>query len=82
MIMTTLNIGDRIQSYDFPGVPDCYLIGDITGFHDDYIHCTTVKIVWEGEEKPIKDKNKAFRVSKPGLMMMDERVERIVKLTK
>lgn len=72
--------GTLIKSFDFPGTTDCYMIGRVVDVISDFILCDTVKIVFEGEECPIKETKKQFRTVVQGLNFGDDKFQRIVVL--
>ena len=67
-----MKVGSVIKSLDFNGVTDCYMVGRVVDVLDDFILCDTVKIVFDGEELPIKETRRQFRTVKQGLMFMDD----------
>jgi len=73
-----VKVGSIIKSFDFPGNLDCYFIGKVTKVEGDYIHCDTIKQVFDGEEDT--DPHPTFCTVKQGLMMFDAKFERVVVL--
>jgi hypothetical protein len=70
-----MKVGSIIKSFDFPGNLDCYFIGKVTKIEGDYIHCDTIKQVFDGEDEP--KPSPEFRTVKQGLMMFDTKFERV-----
>lgn len=49
-----MKIGDRVRSYDFRGVDDCYVEGVLVGY--EAVDCpryriSVTKVVWKGREE-------------------------------
>lgn len=66
-----MQAGTIIKSLEFNGVEDCYMIGRVVDTLDDFILCETIKIVFNGQELPIKEYNQRFRTVKQGRMIFD-----------
>jgi hypothetical protein len=57
-----MKYGSIIKSYDFPGNTDCYMIGKVVNTDDDFIYCTTIKEVFDGQMA--MDPDDSFRTPK------------------
>lgn len=73
-----MKVGNIIKAYDFPGVTDCYMVGQVRELDGDYIVCDTHEIVFEGESSVVKGSTHRFRTVKQGCMMFDSKFERVV----
>lgn len=75
-----MKVGSVIKSFDFPGITDCYMVGQVVEIDGDYITCDTWEIVFEGEKDVVKGSTKRFRTVKQGCMMFDSKFQRVVEL--
>lgn len=74
----TMNIGDIVKSYDFPGNTECYMIGKVVGIHGDgSFRAEFIKRVWLGQHDK-KFKTDYFTAPVQGNAFMDEKFQRIV----
>ena len=69
--MSTLQIGSIIKSYDFNGVKDCYMMGEVTSIKGNLITCTTLKRVYVGVSHEVSDVNSEFHTVTQGSHFMD-----------
>lgn len=51
---TTIAVGDRVRSFDFPGDATCYWVGTVDHItkYGQY-HITVEYQIWEGERAPV-----------------------------
>jgi hypothetical protein len=42
--METIRVGDRVRSYDFPGVTDCFVEGIVVGIGEEIEGCPRYRI--------------------------------------
>ena len=76
-----IKVGNRIRSYDFHGIRDCYFEGVVTAIEGGLLNCTTTKIVHRGKERDIHPGESVFKTPKFGLGWLDNcSPKRIVKL--
>lgn len=71
-----MQVGSIIKSYDFPSTLDTYMIGKVEKIEGDYLFAKGIVRVWEGKAEAGED----FRTVKQGLMMFDEKFQRIVEI--
>lgn len=74
--MSQVQVGSIIKAYDFSGVTNCYIIGQVTKVDGDYIVADKIKEVFGGDTKVIT--GKTFRTPKQGMSFGDENFQRIV----
>lgn len=73
-----MRVGDIVKSYDFHGITDCYMVGEVVGLHfDGTFRAKFIKRVWEGVEDR-KFKTDYFTAPQQGEMLMDDRFDRVV----
>ena len=52
---TTIKVGDRVRSFDFPGDASCYFVGKVEGITPRNAYQIKVEYqVWEGKRVPDK----------------------------
>jgi hypothetical protein len=71
-------IGDVIKAYDFPGNLECYMIGRVSNIDNDFIYCSMVKEVFDGQRSV--DPDKSFQCPRQGLAFGDDSFQRVVIL--
>jgi hypothetical protein len=74
--MTKVRIGDIIKSYDFPGMTDCYILGQVTAISNGRIVAKVVRAV--SEDKEYKFPDTEFATYEQGLGMFDDEWQRVV----
>lgn len=74
--MSKIEVGSIIKAYDFPGVTNCYIIGEVTQIDGDYIVANKIKEVFGGATKFMP--KGTFRTPMQGLNFGDDNFERIV----
>lgn len=74
--MATVQVGDIIKSFDFPGRSDCYIIGTVIEVKNTVITSRVIKAVSEGKMYLFPDCEFSTLVQGAGLM--DDTFERVV----
>jgi hypothetical protein len=73
-----MKYGTIIKAYDFPGNTNCYMIGKVVNTDHDFIYCTMIKEVFDGQMAI--DPDDSFRTPKQGLSFGDDSFQRVVVL--
>ena len=64
-------IGNIIKALDFPGNPNCYMIGEVVDVLDDLIRCKTLEIIFDSELQTIRPHRREFVTPMEGSSFMD-----------
>lgn len=73
-----MKVGDIIKSYDFHFNTKSYVVGVVTSLDSYFVQFDCIKQVWENEMVEINEVK--MQTALPGMMMLDEKFERVVVL--
>ena len=65
-----MKVGDIVKSFDFNGVDNCYIIGEVTSIEDGMFFANVIKEVFDGEV--VKDRSDTFRAPLQGNSFLDK----------
>jgi hypothetical protein len=75
-VIATVQVGDIIKSFDFPGRSDCYIIGTVVEVKNTVITSRVIKAVSGGKLYQFLDSE--FTTLVQGAGLMDDTFDRVV----